>query len=178
MSKQLLEYKEILWEYRSRGYDIWVVPFCPVHKMELAYRDQSSSFGICEKCEKTYTWRTSTSIVADFIRRVLNSADYKTAEITTIDGIQTPQVKTRVKLKEENKDYWIEARINESDKGRQIVLYAGEKGSSDKAQLFINADQEKLSFDHKDRKPEDIFTEIVATFPSGKKMKINAPNKK
>lgn len=173
MAKTLYEYKEVLWEYRQHGYESWAIPYCPVHKMELHdYHD--SYFGVCEDCKKRYSWHAHPRIIAQYLRRKLGSKDYQEAEIISIDGIQTPQLKTRVKIPEENKEYWIEARLNKSNKGRQIVLYVGEKGVLQKVQLFANLDQEKLSFDHKDRKPEEIFTKITATFPSGKEITINA----
>jgi len=175
MDKKLYEYKGVLWEYRSTATNTWVIPFCPIDKMELNY-DSLEPFGSCEDCGNTYNWGAYPSTIADYLRRKLRSVAYKEAEVISIDGIQTPQLKTRVKLEDENDRYWVEARLNESKKGRQLVLYVGEKGTDQKVQIFANTDQEKLSFDHKDRKPEEIFTEITATFPSGKKMSIQAPS--
>ncbi|HVV67045.1 MAG TPA: hypothetical protein VHB72_03160 [Candidatus Saccharimonadales bacterium] len=175
MSERLYEYKGVLWEYINPA--VWVVPFCPVHRMELIYDNEwgNAIYGTCEDCDKEYDWDAPISAITDYLRRKLKSEAYKEADIISIDGIQTPQVKTRVKIPEENSDYWVEARVNNSKKGRQLVLYVGEKGSSKKMQLFANLDDEKLSFDHKDRKPEEIFATITATFPSGKKMTIKAP---
>ena len=175
---RLYEYKGVLWEYHSSDTNSWVIAFCPVHKMELKTVAHDASFGVCDDCKKTYIWGELESGVAEYLRRKINSASYQDAEIISIDGIQTPLLKTRVKLSEENEEYWIEGRLNKSDKGKQIVIYVGEKGSTQKAQLFINSDQEKLSFDHKDRKPEEIFSVITATFPSGKQIEIRAPKKK
>lgn len=163
---KLYEYQDVYWEYNTRGYNQWAVPFCPVHKIELNHNNFS---GHCEKCKKTYNWKDNKERVADYLRREVQSEKYKDAEIISIDGIQTPQLKTRVKLSEENDDYWIEGRVNTSDKGKILVLYIGDKGPG-KAQIFANIDQEKLSFDHKDRKPEDIISKLTIEFPSSKKM--------
>lgn len=177
MSKRLYEYKGVFWEYINLH--TWAVPLCPIHRMELIYNDEwgNATAGACEDCEKEYNWDSEIFAITDYLRRKLKSQAYKEADIVSIDGIQTPQVKTRVKIPEENSKYWVEARVNNSDKGRQLVLYVGEKGSNKKMQLFANLDDEKLSFDHKDRKPEEIFAAITATFPSGKRMAIEAPDK-
>jgi hypothetical protein len=177
MEPKLYSYKDTLWEYHSRNGHTWVVPFCPIHKMELSV-EEYERHGLCDDCRKSYSWGTHTDNIADYLRRKLSSEVYKNASIISIDGIQVPQVKVRQTIPEINKDFWVEARVNTSEKGRQIVIYAGEKGSSSKSQIFINADDEKLSFDHKDKKPEDIFTKITAEFPSGKKMDIIAPTDK
>ncbi|MGH7157201.1 MAG: hypothetical protein ACREGG_03780, partial [Candidatus Saccharimonadales bacterium] len=173
----LYEYKDLLWEIHGRANSWWVIPFCPIHRMELSnYHD--SFAGICDDCKKQYVWNDHIDSVAEYLRRKLSSQSYQSAEIVSIDGIQTPLLKTKVKLPEENEEYWIEGKLNESDKGRQLVIYVGEKNTPGKAQLFMNLDQEKLSFDHKDRKPEEIFSLITATFPSGKQVEIKAPGKK
>ena len=174
MEKKLYEYKSIPWEYHSRGNFQWVIPFCPVHRMELRDYNNSPS-GFCDDCNKHYAWNEHPDSIAQYLRRKLASKAYQEAEIVTIDGIQTPQLKVKAKIPEENEEYWIEAKLNNSTKGRQLVLYAGEKGRSGKAQIFANIDQEKLSFDHNDRKPEEIFAIVTVQFPSGKKMSIEAP---
>jgi hypothetical protein len=140
--------------------------------MELNYSNNFSTTGICESCDRQYEWPTTIDSICDYIRRKISSRDYQDSTIVTIDGIQVPQLKTRTKLGDENDKYWVEAKLNDSKKGPQLVIYAGEKGVSNKVQLFANIGQEKLSFDHKDRKPEEIFTNVTVTFPSGKKMSI------
>jgi len=177
MGVTLYEYKEVYWQYLKQGYGHWAIPFCPVHRMELSRRSVDSLYGICEECKKSYYYNIYPKKVADYLGRKLSSKSYQDAEIISIDGIQTPQLKTRLRIPEENEEYWIEARLNKSDKGRQLVVYVGEKGSIGKVQLFANIDQEKLSFDHKDRKPEEVFAMLTASFPTGKKITIKAPDK-
>jgi hypothetical protein len=110
---KLYEYHEVLWEFNSRGYRVYVVPFCPIHKMEL---NSGETFGYCEDCNKRYQWGTSKDRIAEFLRRKIGSKDYQDAEIISIDGIQTPQLKSRIKIPEENEEYWMEARLNRSGK--------------------------------------------------------------
>ncbi len=168
---KLYEYKGILWNIlRFQNGTLRIIPYCPEHKMELDYSDV---WGKCEDCNKVYNWGKDRDHISEYLRRKLSSNKYKQAEIITIDGIQIPQVKTKIRIPEENIDYWIEGRINNSEKGRQVVFYIGDK-SPGKAQIFANIDQEKLSFDHKDRKPEDIVSKITVEFPSSKKMIIEA----
>jgi hypothetical protein len=137
--------------------------------MELNYNDYS---GVCEDCNKRYEWLSNRDHIAEYLRRKVASEVYRNAEIISIDGIQTPQIKLKLKIPDENKNYWIEGRLNTSNKGKQLVLYVGEKNITGKAQIFANLDQEKLSFDHKDRKPEEIISKITVEFPSTKKMII------
>lgn len=171
---KLYEYLGILWSYEYGDFGDYIRPICPVHRMELSCTDDTE--GVCETCDRLYVWGQQRHIVFDYLRRVVASASFQDAEVISIDGIQTPQLKVRKTLSNENDELWIEARVNSSKKGKILVLYIGERNTPGKAQLFVNLDQEKLSFDHNDRKPEEIISRFTIEFPSGKKIINEAPS--
>lgn len=70
--------------------------------------------------------------------------------------------------------YWIEARLVKSKTGRKLVVYAGEKGRRDKAQIFVDPEIGRMSFDQNDRHPADIFARVEATFRGGMKSTIDS----
>lgn len=85
-----------------------------------------------------------------------------------LDDEAVPLAKDRIDPSEES-PYWIEARLVESKTGRRLVIYAGEKGRKGKTQIFVEPEIQRLSFDHADRHPSEIFLKVEATFDSGYK---------
>ena len=55
----------------------------------------------------------------------------------------------------------------ESKRGLQLVVYAGEKGKTKKAQIIIEPEIKRLAFDQQDLNPNDVFIELKATFEDG-----------
>ncbi len=97
----------------------------------------------------------------------LKSVDLKDADIVDIDGYQVPIAKATPPVKDD--EYWVEARINDTKRGKQLVVYAGRRGAKDKAQIFIDPENDKISFDHNNIHPSDVFVRLTAEFDSGKK---------
>ena len=91
-------------------------------------------------------------------------------------GIQTVNLDEELVpvSKEKIKDdkYFLATQIMESKRGKQVVIYAGEKGSNEKSQIIIDKENRRLSFDQKDLNPADIFAEIKVTFKDGTKHTI------
>ena len=97
---------------------------------------------------------------------ILDSLSFKDAKIVSIDGYQVPIAKART---EEDPDYWVEARINDTRQGKQLVVYAGKRGERDKAQVFIDTENDKITFDQNNIHPNDVFVRLTGEFTSGKK---------
>lgn len=97
----------------------------------------------------------------------IEAANLKDAEIVDVDGYQIPIAKSTTPVKDS--DYWVEARINDTKRGKQLVVYAGKRGNDDKTQIFIDPKNDKISFDQNNIHPNDVFAKIVAEFRSGKK---------
>jgi hypothetical protein len=101
----------------------------------------------------------------------LEAKDWKDAKIVSIDGYQVPIARVRT---EEDPDYWVEARINDTKQGKQLVVYAGKRGERDKAQIFIDTENDKISFDQNNIHPNDVFVRLTGEFASGKKSTLES----
>ena len=90
---------------------------------------------------------------------------FKNAKVLNLDDEALPIAKA--KASSPNDKYFITAQLMESKRGLQAVIYAGEKGKPNKTQLFIDPETKKMSFDHKDLSPSDVFLKVQATFNDG-----------
>jgi hypothetical protein len=97
----------------------------------------------------------------------LESLDLKDAQIVDLDGYQIPIAKAEPPAKD--KEYWVQARINDTKRGKQIVVYAGKRDTKDKAQIFIDPEHDKITFDQNDMHPNDVFFRLEGQFRSGGK---------
>ena len=80
----------------------------------------------------------------------------------------TPILKTNPKPKDDK--YSIQVEIDETPYGKKLVIYAADRRSIDeKAQIFIDPQADKLSFDSNDVHPSMIFSKVTAYFKDGKK---------
>jgi hypothetical protein len=48
-------------------------------------------------------------------------------------------------------------------------VYAGRRGERDKAQIFIDTENDKITFDQNNIHPSDVFVRLTGEFASGKK---------
>jgi len=61
-------------------------------------------------------------------------------------------------------DYWVKAKITESKSGTRLLLWAGSKKAKNKAQLFVEPELKRMSFDQNDDHPTEVFARVEATF--------------
>lgn len=120
---------------------------------------------MCPDCGFEYKFDLPLRTAKEDVLRMLSAKKYQKMDIIDIDGINTPVLKKKVSTKDDR--YFASLQINESKRGPQLVIYAGKKGSAEKAQIFVTPETKKMSFDHKDIKPTDIFTKITAEFLDG-----------
>ena len=66
----------------------------------------------------------------------------------------------------------------ESKRGKQLVIYAGEKGKKEKTQIFVEPEVKRLDFDRNDLHPDEVFLEVKATYKNGTSYKITKSKKK
>ena len=96
---------------------------------------------------------------------VLESLNYKDAEIINIDG----ELISVQKEEQKDKDYWIEAKLSKNKKGQvQLMVLAGSKKQKDKTQLFLDPSNEKLTFDQNNDHPKKFFAKVIAVFKDSK----------
>lgn len=125
----------------------------------------TSSSATCPACGYEYRFSCPLSTAKQDAHRIIVSKKFQKMDIIDIDGVNTPVLKKKVSTKDDK--YFASLQINESKRGPQLVIYAGKKGSTEKAQIFVTPETKKMSFDHKDVKPTDIFTKVTAEFVDG-----------
>jgi hypothetical protein len=170
-------WNELLWD--AEGADAYA--YCPEHRMKLEIMDNLGNlwsqdnppttvhlYLLCPTDEKRFPLpNNSFWVLQRRFDAALESASLKDAEIVDVDGYQVPIAKATPPAKD--KEYWAEVRINDTKRGKQLVVYAGKRGSSDKTQIFIDPENDKISFDQNNIHPNDVFTKVIAEFDSGKK---------
>lgn len=125
----------------------------------------TSSNVMCPDCGHEYHFDLPFATAKKDVARLMLAKKYQKLDIIDIDGINTPVLKKKVSTKDDK--YFASVQINESKRGPQLVIYAGKKGAKEKTQVFVTPETKKMSFDHKDVKPTDIFTKITAEFIDG-----------
>lgn len=115
----------------------------------------------CVKCDFKITLNRPIEEKAVEFVKVIDSLKYKDAEIINIDGELI-----RVQREEQtDEDYWIDAKISKNKKGDvQLMILAGSRKTKDKAQLFLDPKNERLSFDQNNDHPVKVFAEVTARF--------------
>ena len=124
-----------------------------------------ASIATCPVCAYRIDFPFPFATAKKDVARIMLAKKYKDADIVDIDGVNTPVLKKKVASKDDK--YFASVQINESKRGPQLVIYAGKKGAKEKAQIFVTPETKKMSFDHKDVKPTDIFAKVTAEFTDG-----------
>ena len=65
--------------------------------------------------------------------------------------------------------FFATATLTKSKVGLRLVVYAGERGSAKKTQIFVEPDIKRLAFDQTNMHPNEVFAELEATFIDGHK---------
>ena len=117
----------------------------------------------CIDCDFKVTLSDEVKNLCEKILVIINSDYLKDYQIVNLDG-------ELVKINNETKkdeDYWIDVKLSKNkNKGKQLMVLVGTRKSDvkDKTQLFFDIENEKVSFDHNDTPPREIFLKVVGTF--------------
>lgn len=95
----------------------------------------------------------------------IDAKEFKDMEVVDLDGELTPIAKERIAS--EDGRYFVTTQLMESKRGLQVVVYAGEKGKTEKTQIFVEPEIKRLAFDQKNLHPNDVFVKLKATFDDG-----------
>jgi len=142
---------------------------CPKQKCNCRLKKSKETYSMgeykycCVHCDFKITLNKSLEDKASDLLDIIESQKYKDAEIVNIDGelvrVQREQIT--------DNEYWVDAKISKNKKGEvQLMVLAGSKNKNDKAQLFVDPKNEKLSFDQNNDHPREVFSKVVATFKS------------
>jgi DNA-directed RNA polymerase subunit RPC12/RpoP len=138
---------------------------CPVDKCELNVDEIDYSYLTCPRCGFRIELNKSFYEKREDALKIMQSDYFKDAEVVNIDGEMIKVGKEVVK----DSDYWVKAYISKSIKGvKQLMVLIGSKKDKDKTQLFLDIDNEKLSFDQKDKHPKEILAKVIAEFKESK----------
>lgn len=177
MNNKLYRIDGVLWIVDK--FNCVAVPLCPKHHIKLTSKYGNYEFDPaiensrelkCEECGSPFKFKRPLGAERDYVVEKVKAMDRIKYEIVDIDGMQTPVTK-KSGIDPDN-GYFCTSQIRDSKRGPQIVIYAGKKGSKNKCQIFVSAEERRLSFDQNDINPADVFAKITAEFPDGTKQTI------
>lgn len=138
-------------------------PYCPKDKSELLHMTDSEYkiTYICGVCNKTYEAGKGALLKADLAWESYRNQDAK------VISLDLPP--TLVKSEDENKNYWIEARLGQKEGKLMGIVYFGKKTKrkqtkEDYTQIFIDFDDEQLRFDKANKNPFEIIGKLKTEF--------------
>ncbi len=102
----------------------------------------------------------------EYVINRMDAKRFRTMQVLNLDDEAVPIAKEKVSLPPDS-NYFLTAQLMESKRGLQVVIYAGEKGADNKAQIFVEPEVRRLSFDQRDLNPSDLFAKIEVTFKDG-----------
>ncbi len=151
-----------------------VQPICPIHKLRMypalhsymKYPFQATRLK-CEECADFHDLPRNYSKEEQYVVDKVDSKAFKGMKVFNIDDEAVPLAEE--KLKSLDSKYFITALLTNSKTGLRLVVYAGEKGSKAKTQIFVEPEIKRLAFDQKDLHPTEVFTKLEATFSDGTK---------
>ncbi|MDO8336557.1 MAG: hypothetical protein Q7T74_07315 [Candidatus Saccharibacteria bacterium] len=172
------QYKGVYWRAGVKS----PIALCPTHKIRLEIRtrmyglqQQETKFGghdylVCPEDSKNFKIFGDT--FWDMQKRYQSTKEalaLKTATIVDLDNVYTPKLKMSLSPKDDR--YSVQVEIDETPTGKKLVIYAADrKNLSEKTQIFIDPQSDKITFDSKgDIHPNMIFSKVVAYFKDGKK---------
>lgn len=156
------------------------VPLCPIHSLRLTpirkrilgkngvTRDQFDSEVNTLKCEEgphIFNLQRTFKKERQYVLDRIDAKVFSRMKVLNLDDEALPIAKTKVQT--EDGKYFVTSQLMKSKRGIQVVIYAGEKGSPHKTQIFVDPDVKRLTFDQKDLHPNDVFIELKATFRDG-----------
>lgn len=157
----------ILWYLRSYRNHARAVPLCPNCNLEMSppniYKDNTDLK--CEDCEKKYKLPREFREEEVYALRKIRATAYREMDVLNLDDEAIPLAKDKISSK--NNKYFVKSVLTKSKVGLRLIVYAGEKGKKEKAQIFVEPVTRRLSFDQSNLHPTDIFTKLVATFHEG-----------
>lgn len=179
MAQEIVRIDGIKWWVQTSGGIRTPTPLCPDHDLRIqpvpprVYRGGTYSDGYKGDALKLKCAEGPHEIVLPrkfdeeklYIINRIDAKVFRNMKIVDLDGELTPIAKE--KIKSDDGKYFITSQLMQSKRGLQLVVYAGEKGSTEKTQIFIEPKIKKVAFDQKDLNPNEVFTELKATFVDG-----------
>lgn len=154
-------------------------PLCLVHHLRLYpvkdvycrfYPNLESHSLKCQECKELHIISRSIADEKQYVIDKLDAQIFRGMRFINLDDEALPIAEDKIKSKDSK--YFVTSLLTQSKTGLRLVVYAGEKGSDKKTQIFVEPDIKRLAFDQKDLHPNDVFAELEATFADGSKHKM------
>lgn len=162
------------WVWQGNASVRHVQPVCPLHKLRMyparhSYMNYDSQAARlkCEECADFHNLPRNYSKEERYVLDKIDAKIFKGMKVFNIDDEAVPLVEE--KLKSVDSKYFVTSLLTKSKTGLRLVVYAGEKGSEAKTQIFVEPEIKRLAFDQKDLHPTEVFTKLEATFSDGTK---------
>jgi|GEM_PF-1622829 len=144
-------------------------PYCTKDSFELDLHELNGSELSCPKCTKKFTIPRTYKNERNFVEKTVKAEKVRKRKVLNLDEQLIPIAEIKIK---DDSDFFVTGRFMELGARKQLVVYVGEKGKKQKAELIADLTNRKLSFDHNDMDPREIFAVIEMTFDDGSKSKI------
>lgn len=171
--------------YFTQGGPRYAQPLCPQHDIRLKpskvsiydnrlrrSRQQNADEVTKLKCEDGQhffeiprTFEAQRDFVIDKVDAINR---FSKMQVINLDDTVIPVGKEELK----DSDYWVLAKVTKSKSGDRLIVWAGNRSKKQKTQLFVEPELKRLSFDHNDDHPTEVFSKLEATFADGVTSKI------
>jgi hypothetical protein len=148
------------------------IPLCPKKNCHCSIVKSSEKYNLgeykykCLECDFKITFDKDIQTQGKHFLRVFETLKYKDAEMINLDG---ELIRLNVERLKKDPDYWIEGKLSKNKKGeKHLMVLVGSRKDNDKAQLFLDIDNERLSFDQNNSHPKEILAKVTATFKHSK----------
>ena len=141
-------------------------PYCPVCGLDLKVTATYTVFH-CDDCLKDYTTPYGKNTIKEEAAR-----RYSGKIISQYQVINLDLPPTKIKLHDEDENYFVTVGLTQKDGRRLLMVLAGEKKGKqtekDYAQIFLDLDQEQVRYHAANKLPSELFVGFVAEFRGNK----------
>lgn len=136
---------------------------CPTHSLRLT--PSGGLYGNTYHCAEggsghTLTVPRSYPQQRKYVVDKMDALLFSEMSVINLDDEAIPVASESLK----DTDYWVKAKVTESKSGTRLIVWAGSKKAKNKAQLFVEPELKRLSFDQNDDHPTEVFAKVEATF--------------
>lgn len=165
----LVKIDGVLWLYEG-DFSMPYYAYCPQDRLQLYCSgdfDYSTNLS-CENCQKNFILPRPYTQESVFVENMMKAKSLQQIKVIDFDNEAIPLAEST----DGDETHFVTAKLVNTKVGKRLVVYAGEKGASDKTQIFIEPDIKRLAFDQKDQHPSEVFVKLEAQFEDGTKHSI------
>lgn len=139
-------------------------PYCLDCRVSISFPHTNANEGQCPNCEKRYKLERGHEDLRGLAHIVYEGKLREGFEVISLD--LPPSL---IQSRDENENYWVEARLGQKDGKLMAVIYFGDKNSGTEgkkaySQAFLDFDDEHMRFDKANKNPLEIIARLKAEF--------------